>query len=73
MKDISQIAPEKIRQSFENRYEVIIRCSQLVRKLLEEYKEGRITLPEGQNIFVYALRKILAEGENEKTKKNSKE
>ncbi|MEO0102630.1 MAG: hypothetical protein ABIK81_02880 [candidate division WOR-3 bacterium] len=73
MKDISQFAPEKIGQSFENQYEVIIRCSRLVRKLLEEQKEGRFTLPEGENIFVYALKKILAEGKNEKTKKNSEE
>lgn len=73
MKDISHIAPEKIWQSFENRYEVIVRCSQLVRKLLEEQREGRLTLPEGENIFVYALKKILAGEKNEKTRGNNKE
>ncbi|MEO0098452.1 MAG: hypothetical protein ABIK99_03765 [candidate division WOR-3 bacterium] len=66
MKEIGDISPEKIWRVFENRYEVIIRCSHLLRKLLEEQREGRFSPPEGENIFVYALKRILAEGKNEK-------
>jgi|UniRef100_A0A7C3YS47 hypothetical protein len=74
MKDISDIAPEKIWRKFENRYEVIIRTARLVRKLLEEQKEGRFSPPPTEsgdpaNIFIYALKRILAEGK----KKDEKE
>ncbi len=59
------IPPEKVWEKFKNRYEVIIKASQEVRRLLEEVREGRTNIPE-KNVFLYVLKKILSEKKLEK-------
>ena len=40
------LPPEKIWEKAKNRYEVILRVARQLRKLLEEEREGRMTLPQ---------------------------
>ncbi len=48
------IVPEEIGQKFKNRYQIIIKAAKKARELLEQQREGRISLSE--NIYLYALK-----------------